>query len=228
MMDIDKLKTRIQALRAKTVENGCTEQEALAAAAKVAALLDQYDLSLTDVQMRREQCEKGVIATNSKKRHPITACIGAIAEFCDCKVWLEKDEAGKVGYVFFGLKPGVEMARYVYEVIEGAMRTEWESYRKAQRFIRYSDDLRGSFMFGMAVSVADKLTALKAERDAANRASRGRDLVLLKHSVIDQEFAQLNLRLRQTRSSGRKVALGAFEAGQTAGEAVTLNVPVGG
>ena len=43
--DIDRLKARIQALRAKTVENGCTEQEALAAAAKVADLLDQHDLA---------------------------------------------------------------------------------------------------------------------------------------------------------------------------------------
>ena len=29
--DIDRLKARIQALRVKTVQNGCTEQEALAA-----------------------------------------------------------------------------------------------------------------------------------------------------------------------------------------------------
>ena len=42
----DRLRQRIQALRAKTVANGCTEGEALAAAAKVAELLDRYDLSL--------------------------------------------------------------------------------------------------------------------------------------------------------------------------------------
>jgi len=32
---LDKLKMRIQALRAKTIDNGCTEDEALSAAAKV-------------------------------------------------------------------------------------------------------------------------------------------------------------------------------------------------
>jgi hypothetical protein len=31
---LDKLKTRIQALRAKTIDNGCTEAEALLAAAR--------------------------------------------------------------------------------------------------------------------------------------------------------------------------------------------------
>ena len=49
---LDKLKTRIQALRTKTIDNGCTEDEALSAAAKVAELLDRYDLSLTDVEIR--------------------------------------------------------------------------------------------------------------------------------------------------------------------------------
>jgi hypothetical protein len=39
-------------LRSKTTDNGCTEAEALLAAAKVAELLDRYDLSLTDVEIR--------------------------------------------------------------------------------------------------------------------------------------------------------------------------------
>ena len=53
---LDKLKTRIQALRAKTIDNGCTEDEALAAAAKVAELLDRHDLSLTDIEIRETPC----------------------------------------------------------------------------------------------------------------------------------------------------------------------------
>jgi hypothetical protein len=39
--DIDRLVQRIQALRAKTVKQGCTEQEGLAAAEKIAELLDR-------------------------------------------------------------------------------------------------------------------------------------------------------------------------------------------
>jgi hypothetical protein len=50
---LDRLKTRIQGLRSKTTDNGCTEAEALLAAGKVAELLDRYDLSLTDVEITR-------------------------------------------------------------------------------------------------------------------------------------------------------------------------------
>ena len=55
--ELDKLIGRIQALRANTVEQGCTEQEAMTAAAKVAELLDRYGLSLSELDLRGQSCE---------------------------------------------------------------------------------------------------------------------------------------------------------------------------
>lgn len=225
--DLDKLKNRLQALRAKTIANGCTEEEALSAAAKVAELLDRHDLSLSDLEIREEQCEKSAIETGKKQRQPISACIPAIAEYCDCKVWREKDDRG-IRYVFFGLKPSIEMAHYVYDVIAVAMQTAWMQYAMNKRMIRYAHDERGSFMFGMAVSIADKLTAMKVERDEANRVSTGRDLVVVRHAIVDSEFAKLDLNLRRGRASGKKVAAGAFEAGHAAGQSLALHPAVGG
>lgn len=224
--DLDKLRNRLQALRAKTVTNGCTEEEALAAASKVAELLDRHDLSLSDLEIREEQCEQSAIATNKKQRQPISACVPAIAEFCDCKVWREKDADGRIRYVFFGLRPSIEMAHYIYDVIAGTMQRAWEQYAHSQRFIRYGHDEKGSFLFGMAVSIADKLMVMKEERDEAIRISSGRDLVVLRHAVVESEFAKLDLNLRRGRASGKKVAAGAFEAGQAAGQAVTINPAV--
>jgi hypothetical protein len=225
--DLDKLKVRLQALRAKTIANGCTEEEALSAAAKVAELLDRHDLSISDLEIRDERCEQVAIETNRKQRQPIAACVPAIADFCDCKVWREKDQTGKVRYVFFGLRPSLEMAHYVYDVIATAMQTAWEGYARGQRFIRYTHDEKGSFLFGMAVSIADKLSVLKAERDAANRAGSGRDLVVVRHAIVDAEFAKLNLGLRHGRASGKMVAPDAFAAGRSAGQSLALHPAIG-
>ncbi len=85
--EMDKLIGRIQALRAKTVAQGCTEQEALAAAAKVAELLDRYGLSLNstcatrparDQRWRRSASGPGrsTIAFR-RSRHSSTAGSGA-------------------------------------------------------------------------------------------------------------------------------------------------------
>lgn len=225
--DLDKLKSRLQALRAKTITNGCTEQEALAAAAKVAELLDRHDLSLSDLEIRDEQCAQSAIGTNKKQRQPISACVPAIAEYCDCKVWREKDEAGRLRYVFFGLRPSIEMAHYVYDVITVTMRNAWEQYVRTQRLIRYGQDEKGSFLFGMAVSIAEKLMAMKTERDETLRRNSGRDLVVVRKAVVEAEFAKLDLSLRPGRGSGKKVAAGAFEAGHAAGQRVSILPGVG-
>ena len=46
------LLARIEALRSRTTDRGCTEAEAMAAAAKVAALLDRHGLSMAEVERR--------------------------------------------------------------------------------------------------------------------------------------------------------------------------------
>ena len=85
MAELDKLIGRIQALRAKTVEQGCTEQEAMTAAAKVAELLDRYGLSLSELDLRGQSCEGAAVETECKRAGPIDDCAPAMAAFFDCK-----------------------------------------------------------------------------------------------------------------------------------------------
>ena len=228
--DIDRLKARIQALRAKTVENGCTEQEALAAAAKVAELLDQHDLSLSDVEIREEPCERAVVETYRRQRVPLDGCVNAIAAFCDCRVWREKNSQGEHRYVFFGLSPDVAVAHYIADLVSTAMAVEASRFKRTAGYLRYRPADRrtvsASFLHGMAASIGGKLTAMKHERDAVN-ASTGRDLVVVKQAVVDQELAKLGMRFGKARATGRRVAATAFEAGQAAGRNLRINPGVG-
>ena len=175
---LDKLRTRIQALRAKTIDNGCTEDEALSAAAKVAELLDRYDLSMTDVEIRDAPCERREYETHRKKRIPLDDCIGAVANFCDCRVWREKNSAGEARYVFFGLRSDIEVAHYLTELIDAAVRSELGRYKTTPEYRRFRHQDRhmanASFALGMVASIADKLTAMKAGRDKANCRFRAR------------------------------------------------------
>ena len=188
---LDKLKTRIQGLRAKTTDNGCTEGEALLAAAKVAELLDRYDLSLTDIEIREAPCERREYETHRKKRIPLDDCIGAIAKFCDCRVWREKNPAGEARYVFFGLRSDIEVAHYLTEVIDTAVRSELGRYKTTAGYRRFRHQERhmanASFTLGMVASIADKLTVMKAGRDQVNNGA-GRDLVVLKAAVVDADW----------------------------------------
>jgi hypothetical protein len=225
---LEGLKTRLQGLRSKTTDNGCTEAEALLAAAKVAELLDRYDLSLTDVEISTAQCAQRHYETRRKKRIPLDDCIGEIAKFCDCRVWREKGRSGNARYVFFGLPSDIEAAHYLTELIDNAVRSELGCYKNSAGYRRFRHQDRhlanSSFTLGMIASVADKLSAMKRERDAVKDGG-GRDLVVLKASVVDAELAKLDLNLRTVSVPGitRMVSPTAYEAGEAVGASVTIN-----
>jgi hypothetical protein len=222
----DKLKGRIQGLRAKTIDNGCTEGEAMAAAAKVAELLDRYDLSLTDVELRDAPCERREYETHRKKRIPLDDCIGAIADFCDCRVWREKNPAGEARYVFFGLSSDIEVAHYLTKLIDTAVRSELGRYKTTPDYQRFRHQERhmanASFALGMVASIADKLMAMKAARDGVNLRT-GRDLVVLKAAVVDSEIEKLGLRLRMVERASRMVSPMAYDAGGVAGASLAIS-----
>ena len=228
---LDRLKTRIQGLRCKTTDNGCTEAEALLAAAKVAELLDRYDLSLTDVEIRDAPCERREYETYCKKRVPLDDCIGAIANFCDCRVWREKHQAGEARYVFFGLRSDIEVAHYLTELVENAVRSQLGRYKISAGYRRFRHQDRhvanASFRLGMVASIADKLTRMKTDRDAVNSGT-GRDLVVLKASVVDAELEKLDLKLRTVRRVTRMVSPMAYEAGGAAGASLAINPAIRG
>jgi hypothetical protein len=79
-----------------------------------------------------------------------------------------------------------------------------------------------SFALGMVASIADKLTAMKRERGAMIDGT-GRDLVVLKASVVDAELEKLGLELRTVLGAMRRVWPAAYDAGESVGASLTIN-----
>jgi hypothetical protein len=84
------VKGRIKALTEKTVANGCTEAEAMAAADMVGRLLERYALSMDEIEIRAARCVQAEVPLGGRRRRPIDGCVPTIARFCDCKVWLAR------------------------------------------------------------------------------------------------------------------------------------------
>jgi hypothetical protein len=83
-----------------------------------------------------------------------------------------------------------------------------------------------SFALGMVSSISTKLAAMKVERDKANRRT-GRDLVVVKAAIVEEERAKLDLKLRTVRGARRMVSTTAFEAGSATGTALAINPGIG-
>ncbi|MGQ9369402.1 DUF7168 domain-containing protein [Azospirillum sp. ST 5-10] len=219
--DLDRLIQRIQALRAKTVEQGCTEEEAIAAAAKVAELLDRYGLSLSEIDLKQQRCEGLGISTGRRRAGPIDECVPAIAAFLDCRVWGETGPLGDLRHVFFGLPADVAAAGYLYEVVERTFATETETFRGGELYAASSGGERRSathsFQVGLAHGIIEKLRRLRHEREAGLKTATGRDLVPLKAAAIDEDIAKLGLSFRSRARTRRRVVADAFEEGREAG-----------
>ena len=231
--ELDKVLARIQALRAKTVAQGCTEEEALLAAAKVAEMLHRYGLSLSEVEMKDQSCAGEGIETNRRRRSPFDDCVGTIAEFCDCRSWYEMTAAGHIRHIFFGMPADVAGARYLYDTIEEAFETETKNFKNSDLYEKHtSGDRRtatSSFQTGFGQGIRTKLRALKDARTEKAQASGGRDLVPIKNGLIEDELSGLGLNLRSINTASRKRILSkAFHTGRVKGESMDFEDKLAG
>jgi Protein of unknown function (DUF2786) len=228
--EIARVKARIKALAEKTVSNGCTEAEAMAAAEMVGRLLERYALSMNEIDLREERCVQLNVPMGGKQRRPIDGCVTAIARFCECKVWISRDEIAP-SYVFFGFESDTVLAGYLFNVIDRCMRTELSVFRVSHPrlggvILRQASK---SFQQGMAARVAERLNGMQRERDISVAAQRstGTALIVVKHQVVEDAFTQTEIRLVSAGGQSKMRINGAFRQGLAAGERVNLNRPVG-
>jgi len=235
--ELSRVKSRIKALTAKTVANGCTEAEAMSAAEMVGRLLERYALSMDEIEVRAARCIQVEVPVGGSRRRPIDGCVPAIARFCDCLVWLARTGDAAEGtraahYVFFGFETDTSLATYLFSVIERAIATELGQFRSARPALRAARLRRASasFQHGLAARVAERLTAMHAEREASVGARRatGTALILAKHRVVEEAFAETEVRLVNAGAVGRRPVGGAFREGWAAGARVNLSRPVRG
>lgn len=224
-----RVRLRIKALLAKTVSNGCTEAEAMAAAGMVGRLLERYALTMDEIEWREEPCVTLEVQVRGRQRQPVDGCVPAIARFCDCRVWLSRDEAG-ARYCFFGFEADAAMCVYLFELIERAMRHEHAAFKASVVHLRGTDLRRAgaSFQHGMAARIAERLAAGLEERHAstARAAATGSALVVAKDSEVDRALKALGLRLRTGVRRVRRHDDGHYQRGRARGDSLNLNRPV--
>ena len=229
--ELARVKGRIKALTEKTVANGCTEAEAMAAAEMVGRLLERYALSMDEIEIRTARCIQVEVPLGGRRRRPIDGCVPAIARFCDCKVWLARAGSGS-RYVFFGFETDAALATYLFAVIDRAVITETTAFRQLNprfRGVRLRQ-ASASFQHGVVARVSERLDTMHRARDATVRAQRsaGTALILAKNRVVEDAFREVDVRLVSLAATGRKVITTAFRAGWAAGDRVNLNRPVPG
>ena len=233
MADMDKkdIARKLRALRERTTENGCTEEEAYAAAAMALKLQTKYNLSMSDIEIGVERCLLGFVETGRLRHHEAQYTLHGIKVFTDTICYLDNCPTGKM-ICFFGQPEDVELAKYLTKMIKGAMDQELAVYKARCKMIGEPTGRRQShsFLLGMARRVSSRLQDMKREANRETKQTTGRDLVLVKGTAVQAAFDKdLPFKLGRGRSTYTTNSdRGAYQDGQAAGSRVNLNRPIGG
>lgn len=229
MADRSKIIGKIRALMNKTVENGCSEAEAMTAAQKVSDMMEEHDIACSDLNFRDETCKEDKFSLSRGTKHAVHYCYQAVAAYTGTKGYYSCTRDFGSHYYFFGLPVDVEIAQYLMKLIHNCMEKSIREFKESGGYEKYrhGKTARDSFLKGMACTISMRLQIMTAERRANMQKSTGRDLVVVKDQLVTEEFNKANIRVRDVKNPGIKVgAMSAFQHGSEAGSKVNLTTGI--
>ncbi|MBU4195680.1 MAG: DUF2786 domain-containing protein [Alphaproteobacteria bacterium] len=217
MSERERIAARIRALRAKTVENGCTEAEAMAAAEKLAQLLTDYNMTLDEADLRASPFADHVHDAAGTVGLKLWKPAGAIAKLTNTRYWTGGRDA-PTRITFVGLTHEVEIAAYLLAICERAMRTESAAIMRAVRNLPHIKQAARvmPFLDGMADRLAARILAMIPPQPP------GKGLIVLRNALIAEELARRGVEI-ETGPAPRPMNWGAYSDGVRAGDGVALN-----
>jgi hypothetical protein len=216
---------RIRGLLSKTVANGCTEAEAQTAAAMVDRLMSEYEIDLTEMEVKQQDVIKLEIGC---EKHAVRFSANRIAKFTDCEVWVEPPNI-----VYIGLELDVDVAEYLTLLFQRAIDREASNACFMSADYALLDrtgkgEWKQSFEVGCAGRLGERLEMMKSKRDYTQK-STGFDLVAVKAPLVKAAMAQLGVVLSKEKSGGRSIKNQAgYMAGRNAADGVTISQGVTG
>jgi hypothetical protein len=223
----EKLLDKIRGLVSKTIENGCTESEALAALTKARAMMDAYAISESELALTKE--EKAILRREppgTKDPHRIKWLLcGTVARFCGCRVWRTPHERI---LTFCGLRPDCSFATWLLDTLAAFVQAEIANHLMGS--IAEGRDRRqaiASFVWGCTERISQRLNEL-CEQSTSLATSNAKALVVVKDAAVKAKLDELGICLRVSRSSCRVGNDSSYEAGKAAGDRASFGRPVAG
>lgn len=225
----DSIIKKIKFLKEKTTANGCSESEAMSAAEIISRLLREYDLSMTEVEVKSQEFIQDNIAVNGKIKKPIHDVVSSIAYFTDTKVFYTKKYSGCKIYNFFGSKKDVEFAGYLFDLLSHAMDNEYAKYQKTYEYKVIGGKVaRSSFYKGMIIRLNQRLREMK--NNITNESESYGLISYNKMAITEEMFKKHNpfLKLKTVSSKMMISDRTAFNSGKEAAERVNITTGLGG
>lgn len=211
-----KMLDKVKAILAKTMSNGCTEEEAMTALTKAREMMAAYDISEDELNVDKSE-KANIYRSNANDPYDIKKNLAVgIGKFTRCKAWKEKTTI-----CFCGLESDAIFAEWLLNTLQRFVMRALRAYQadRMKKKIPTSTYTSASFVAGCASRIAEKLKELTPVEPV------GKGLVISRHALIDAEMAKHGITLHKSRSS-RDYDKHAASMGQKAGDGARFDRPV--
>ena len=219
-----KMLERVRAILSKTMENGCTEGEAMAALEKARELMQAYDISEGDLAAASQAEQESATVHKDERADPYgikrKLCY-AVARFTRCKAWRGNDYA--VG--FAGLESDVIFATWLLDTLRAFVMRELKTFQAHTRSLTGACPriLGASFVHGCADRIAARLAELAPKEESAPSTNA---LVVSRKALISKAMHDAGIRLVKGRRQNVRLNGAAYGVGQNAGNGARFDKPV--
>lgn len=190
--DKERYAQLVKALLSKTVANGCSEEEALSAAYKARELMAKYQLTMADIDVKKEGATHAFREnfTNSPEMHVLMTLYGPISKFTETRGW-QSSIGNKVNFV--GLASDVMFAEWLIDMLSEFCYRNTKVYMKTypRGDIGATKRAKVSYMIGCAERIGERLLAEWERR----RPPPGTGLVVVKDALIKDHLVSMGIKL---------------------------------
>lgn len=207
-----KMLEKVKAILAKTMDNGCTEDEAMTALAKARELMATYDIDEKELDAL-DQEKATIFRTDPKDPYEIKFWLAKyVGKFTRCRAWADKKKIVS----FAGMESDVIFATWLLDTLQRFVMRALREFQK-QRSIKgmtNSNWTSASFVSGCSARISEKLKELCPVEHTQN-------------ALVTAELAKNGIVLRKGRNSGKDVDSKSANAGYEAGNSARFDRPVG-
>jgi Protein of unknown function (DUF2786) len=220
---------KIRALLAKTMENGCSEAEAMAALGKAQAMKDAYAVTEAELNLTKE--ERAILRREppgTKDPHRIKwFLVGAVSKFCNCEGWRRRRADGG-GIVFCGLPSDAQFASWLLDTLANFVQAELVNFlMEAEPSNEDRPEAIRGFVFGCTDRIIQRLEEL-GQQSATLASSNAKALVVIKNAAVQAKLDELGIRFCGVSASCGAWDHSSYQAGKTAGDRAGFGRPVSG
>lgn len=171
----------------KTVENGATEAEAIAAMEKASEIMEKYELETTELELKEEGFEEWRVGDYSPQQAEFNL-FNHFADFYEVRMfWYRLPRNRRRTIALFGMTKDIDLAKVAWKMIRATEKGEWDRV-KHELHSRAKADWKKGFYYRMGLKYREMSMERLVRRN--KQAGQGTSLVVVKNQLVTEEMAQ--------------------------------------